>query len=164
MKKFKWAVLAVSLVLIVFGLSGLIAGLARTSEKSYLLSKEQYEENREKLNYYTAVQLCISFIQGNHPEEAAKYKQQYPEIDQKIKYFSASPEKEAELSELIESFRKIRNEESNRMRSIERSGRDAVTNGAVILTVGVLLLVVFFIMVARNYKMNPTVMEQEKRS
>ena len=39
MKKFKWAVLAVSLVLIVFGLSGLIAGLARTSEKGYLLSK-----------------------------------------------------------------------------------------------------------------------------
>lgn len=155
MKKWKYALLILSLVLIGFGLSGIIAGAARTHTDSYMSTKQTYEEYRDDLEYYEAIQLCISFTRGGHPEETVNSKEKYPDLENAMRYYSASAEREEELSSLIKSTRDYRNEWSNELRDIERSGVDAVTNGSLILTAGVILLIVFIILAAREYKMDP---------
>lgn len=156
MKKWKYALLILSLVLIGFGLSGLIAGAARTHTDAYESVKKSYEEFRDDLSYYEAIQLGIRFTRGGHPEEIASDKAKYPDLEKDMRYYSATAEREEELDRLIETTRDYRNQWSNELRDIERSGSDAITNGSLILAAGVVLLIVFIILAAREYKMNPS--------
>ena len=155
MKKWKYAVLILSLVLIGFGLSGLIAGATRTHTEEYASNEELYREYRDKLDRLEAIKSCISFTKNGYPEETKVYREKYQDLDKDIRYYSASAEREEELSRLIESTRNLRNDQSNEVRDIERSGTTAITRGSLILTAGVILLIVFIILAAREYKMDP---------